>query len=93
MSRATVAFDRGQNHRDGVEVTDRRPGKVAADDSALPRKRACAQSNEGDATMLLVVAPLRFGHRSVLSGGVPRRRSQAYVATAMQGAREDAVMR
>jgi hypothetical protein len=66
---------------------------MVAGDFGPPRGCARACWKEGDATKLLVVAPLRFGHRSVLSGGVPRRRSQAYVATAMQGAREDAVMR
>jgi hypothetical protein len=74
-------------------LAGRRPGEVDAGDSTLSRGRARAQSNEGVATKLLVVTPLRFGHQSVLSVEVPRRRPQTYVATAMQGAWERALMR
>jgi hypothetical protein len=63
----------------------RRPDGIDAGESALSRGRARAQMNEGDATELLVVAPLRFGHRSVLSGEIPRRRPQTCDAMAMQG--------
>jgi hypothetical protein len=51
-----------------------------ADDTGFPRGRALVHWNEDDKTMLVVVAPLLIGHRSVLAGEVLRRRTRSHGA-------------
>ena len=77
-----------RRHR-GVDVA----GKWLADGQSpmvvgvpgFPRGRVCAQSNEGDETNLLVVAPPPNGRRSLAGGETERQSSRAYDAGHARG--------
>jgi hypothetical protein len=49
-----------------------------AGDTGFPRGRALVHWNEDDKAMLVVVAPLLIGHRSVLADEVLRRWTQSH---------------
>ncbi|KAK1604647.1 hypothetical protein QYE76_028320 [Lolium multiflorum] len=76
--------------RRGNHVPHRRPVVVAAGDSGFPRGRAHACWKEDAEANLLVVAPLRFGHRSVLGGEERRQCSRDNDAAVLQRAIERA---
>jgi hypothetical protein len=57
---------------------------------AFPRGCAGTRWNQQTEAKMVVAAPLRYGHRSVLAGGAKRRRSRTHYAAAMQGTRRRA---
>jgi hypothetical protein len=63
---------------------------VDAGDSAFPRGRVCACWKEDAEANLIVVAPLRYGRRSVLGGEGRRQYSRPNDAAAIQRAIEGA---
>jgi hypothetical protein len=81
-------FDCGQNHRRGRGGPGRRPVRDNDGDSGLPRGCAWARWEEDAEANLMVVAPLRCGHRSLAGGDVPRRRSRMNGETLLRGATE-----
>jgi hypothetical protein len=60
----------------GNQVHHRRPVKDGAGVGGLPRVRVCAHTNEEDEVNRLVVAPPRYGRRSLAGGGTERQSSR-----------------
>jgi hypothetical protein len=74
--------------RGGNPVPHRRPGTVIAGARAFPRGRVRACWKEDAEANLLVVAPLRFGHRSVPGDDMPRRWTRMHGEFLLRGATE-----